>query len=222
MYDEIATRTRFELCALLERIRQSQHGNTDQTKVLVSLNVDPRNTQLNPGRAQLLMNTLKSWGALKIKRVDEGSVLKNGYQKAPTLTYHLKLHLRKFREAERELRGSTLKTNEASKDNIATVHLRNGKLTLNKTTGAVTLNNVESKYSPKSYEFKFLLALVEGSENTATYQTILGKEPSSADKETLQYRVKNIKRVLKILPKKEAENEDVIENIKNQGYKLIT
>lgn len=100
--------------------------------------------------------------------------------------------------------------------------LKAGKLTLNKSTGFMRLNRTEKYFSPERKEFQILVKLAEAHDHQATYQELLGHEPSKTSKMALSHNIKNIKKALGILGKGKSQNKNIIDNQKNYGYRLVT
>jgi len=111
--------------------------------------------------------------------------------------------------------------NKESDPDILSIQLKNGLLTLNKSTGFVNLNNFETSINPSSQEFKVLLRLMSIKNYQATYKDLLGENVSKTTKRELSFVIRNIKEILRVLPAKKAKNKDCIQNIKMYGYKLI-
>ncbi len=106
---------------------------------------------------------------------------------------------------------------------IISVKLKSGTIELNKSTGFIKFNKVESFINIKSNEFKVLLNLLSSKDYQASYENLLGEEKTTkVDRRLLGFTIRNIKQTIGILPKKDAKNKDCIQNIKNWGYKLIT
>jgi len=102
------------------------------------------------------------------------------------------------------------------------ISLKSGELIFNKNTGYTKLNNAEITFNPKSDEFGVIKTLIKNKDNQATYEELLkGKINSTTNKRDLTFVIRDIKQSLGILPKEEAKNEDIFENIKGYGYKLI-
>lgn len=112
------------------------------------------------------------------------------------------------------------KQTKKNKDTVG-VKTKSGLLTFNKRNGFVSLGKVKSDINPQSRESKTLLKLMTGKEYLATYEDLLGDKASITTKRELSFVVRNIKKVLGILPAKKHKNNDCIKNIKNYGYKLI-
>lgn len=102
------------------------------------------------------------------------------------------------------------------------IKLKNGNLIINTNTGEVKLNNSGNAFNPGSQEFKALLKLAENEDYQATYDDLLGTGSTKVARRGLTFTIRNIKETLGILPKKNAKNKDIIANIKNYGYRLIT
>ena len=111
------------------------------------------------------------------------------------------------------------KDGDNDKDVIKT---KAGLLIFNKDTGYAKLEKFEANLNPQSQEAKVLLKLMTDRNHQATYEDLLGENPSKTNKRNLVFVIRNLKEILGILPKKKAKNKDCIKNIKGYGYKLIT
>jgi len=105
---------------------------------------------------------------------------------------------------------------------LITLKLGTNTLLINKQTGMIRMNNVESMLNPKSQEFDVISKLATAKNNQVTYASILGESLSKTSKRNLTFVIRNLKEALCILPAKKAKNKDIIKNIKGLGYKLIT
>jgi DNA-binding response OmpR family regulator len=108
----------------------------------------------------------------------------------------------------------------SSRADLITLNLGNNMLSINKQTGMVQLNDVESVLNPKSQELEVILKLATGKNHQIAYSDILGESISKTTKRNLTFVVRNLKEALGILPVKKAKNKDIIKNIKGVGYKL--
>jgi hypothetical protein len=108
----------------------------------------------------------------------------------------------------------------ADKTDLITLDLGDNTLSINKRTGVVRLNDVESVLNPKSQELEVILKLATGKNHQVAYADILGESISKTTKRNLTFVVRNLKEALGILPAKKAQNKDIIKNIKGVGYKL--
>lgn len=107
-------------------------------------------------------------------------------------------------------------------DDLILVKLKSGKLSLSKNTGVIILNQTKDNLNPNSQEFRTVLKLMENKDNKATYQELIGGTPTKPNKRNLAFVIRNVKRTLRILPQKSSKNKNIIKNIKNHGYGLIT
>ncbi len=106
------------------------------------------------------------------------------------------------------------------KADLITLNLGTNTLLINKQTGMVRLNSVESMLNPKSQELATILKLATNKNHQVTYADILGESISKTTKRNLTFVIRNLKEALGILPAKKAKNKDIIKNIKGLGYKL--
>jgi hypothetical protein len=104
---------------------------------------------------------------------------------------------------------------------IKKINLKNGTLIFNTNTGFVKLNKVENTLNPKSHEFRTLLILSTNKNYTATYDELITGNASKTSKRSLSFAIRNIKKILGILPIKKAKNKNIIKNFKMYGYGLI-
>jgi len=104
--------------------------------------------------------------------------------------------------------------------NIISVQLKSGLLTLNKATGAFSLNEVADNLNPSSQDFNILFRLMSSPNYQATYVELIGGTVSKPNKRNFGFVLKNLKTALGILPTAQQKNEDIFENIKNYGYRL--
>ena len=119
-----------------------------------------------------------------------------------------------------ENESPTITPEKINKD-IITIKLTNGTLVINKHTGLVALNNVKKTLNPSGQEFKVILKLATNKNYQATFNELLGTNVSKPAKRNLTFTVRNIKKALEILPRKNSKNKDCIKNIRGYGYKLI-
>lgn len=115
-----------------------------------------------------------------------------------------------------------IETLPTPKNKVLRVQLRQGSLTLNESAGTVQLNDVKASINPQSQEFEFLRTLMISDGHMATYKDFLGEKHSKDAQRKLGFIIRNTKKLLGILPKGQARNQDCIENVKKHGYKLIT
>lgn len=94
------------------------------------------------------------------------------------------------------------------------------KLKINLNTGIVELNASRNTLNPEGQEFKALAKLMTSKDYKATYKELLGDNPTKVSKRNLTFTIRNLKEALGILPEKNAQNKDIIKNIKNHGYML--
>lgn len=106
---------------------------------------------------------------------------------------------------------------QATNDNLF-VLLGKHKLEVNKNIGTVKLNKVSTKLNPEGHEFKALIKLMTSKDYKATYNELLGDNPTKVNKRNLTFTIRNLKEALGILPEKNAKNKNIIKNIKNHGY----
>jgi hypothetical protein len=102
------------------------------------------------------------------------------------------------------------------------IKLKTGTLILNKNTGYIKLNKVENTLNPASDEFKVILKLSTNKNYKAVYSELTNGDVSKTSKRNLTFIIRNIKENLGILPKKKNKNKDIIKNLKNHGYQLIS
>lgn len=102
------------------------------------------------------------------------------------------------------------------------VVVQGGILAINEKTGYVRLNTVEKTLNHTGWEFKIILTLIKNDNHQATYSELIGGEDTKPRRRPLSFNIRNLKETLCILPKNKAKNMDIIKNIKNYGYKLIT
>jgi hypothetical protein len=121
---------------------------------------------------------------------------------------------KKYQELNEGLSGKNI-------NDLIIIELKSGKLSLNKNTGEVKLNNIKNNLNPTSEEFKFLLRLMENKDYIATYKELISTTPTKTNKRNLAFIVRNLKKALGILPQKKSKNKDIIKNIKGHGYMLI-
>jgi hypothetical protein len=100
------------------------------------------------------------------------------------------------------------------------VQLKDGQLTLNTKSGSVKLNNVEASLNPTGHEFRILYKLMANPNYLATYNDLLDNNPSKVNKRNLAFAIRNLKKILGILPAEQSQNKDCIKNMKGHGYKL--
>ncbi len=105
-------------------------------------------------------------------------------------------------------------------NDLIEIPVQNGCLTINRSTGTVSLNNVKKDLNPSAKEYRILLKLAINKDHIATYSELLDGGVTKSAKRTLTFVIRNIKECLGILPKKGAKNKDIIQNIKFYGYKL--
>ncbi len=117
--------------------------------------------------------------------------------------------------------GKTIEENPVANDNKVMLKVQGGDLTVNQLTGFAQLNEVKHNFNPKSQEFLFLVRLVTTSGNLVRYEQILEKVTKSS-KRTFSFVVRNLKEGLGILPEEKAKNKDIIQSVKNVGYRLLT
>ena len=97
-------------------------------------------------------------------------------------------------------------------------NLKSGSLVANTKTGEVVLNNVTTTLNPKGKQFKFLLKLMNAQYYQLSYEELIEGTPSGPNKRNLTFIVRDLKKLLGI---NDSRNENIFENIKNYGYKLI-
>lgn len=101
-------------------------------------------------------------------------------------------------------------------------------LRLHPKTGDFSFLNCRGTFNPKSQEFKVLSTLLNSENNLADYATLIqayriyNPESSKVTKPELAQIIKNIKGRLCILPTSLESNPDIIFNVKNVGYRLIS
>jgi DNA-binding response OmpR family regulator len=100
------------------------------------------------------------------------------------------------------------------------VQLAKQRLEANYNTGTVKLNKFSRRLNPESQEFKILIKLMTSKDHKATYEELLGDNPTKNSKRNLTFSIRNLKKALGILPEKDAPNQDIIKNIKKHGYML--
>lgn len=130
---------------------------------------------------------------------------------------------------KKEIREEVIKDLQTEKEKdhqstneVLSILLKKRRLLINRRSGAVSLGRIKSKINPESQEFKILLKLATSKNYIATYKDLLGNNPTKSNKRNLSFTIRNIKENLCILPKEKAQNKDIIKNIKNYGYCLIT
>lgn len=106
-------------------------------------------------------------------------------------------------------------------EQILEIQTVSGTLKLNENTGSLSLSDVSGKTNPSSQEYKILSALMSNDDNQATYSELLNGNTSKVNIRNLGFTVRNLKKILGILPKKTRGNHDIFKNIKNYGYKLL-
>ena len=106
------------------------------------------------------------------------------------------------------------------KSDLISLKLSDNTLTINKQTGMVRLNKVETILNPKSQELDTILKLATAKNYQLTYADILGDSVSKTTKRNLTFVIRNLKQALGILPTNQAKNKDIMKNIKGLGYKL--
>ena len=123
---------------------------------------------------------------------------------------------RKIRTADPFTEASTMSQNRIS------IQLENGNLIVNTLTGLVVLGRVQADFNPSGLDFKVLLQLAKAYKNNipATYTVLLAGSDSPSGRANLSCVIRNIKEKLHILPEASKENEDIIYNDRNHGYKL--
>lgn len=102
------------------------------------------------------------------------------------------------------------------------VAVQGGVLAINERTGYIKLNKIEKNLNLSGREFKVILTLIKNDNHQATYSELIGREDTKPRRRPLGFTLRNLKETLCILPKNKAKNKDIIKNIKNYGYKLIT
>lgn len=128
-------------------------------------------------------------------------------------------------ETDTDWRGAWMKilknSAEEDRENAQKIAVKGGTLYINKDTGYVALNHVGERINPSSKEFKILHNLASKPVNqVVTYEAIISERGKNQQRD-LGYRVRNLKEYLGILPKTEQVNEDIIQNIKKRGYRLL-
>ena len=108
---------------------------------------------------------------------------------------------------------------------IIEVQTKAGLLIFNKNTGFAKLKDFEVKenLNPQGQEAEALLKLMTGKDHQATYKDFLGENAlkGKGSRRNLAFVIRNIKKILGILPAKKAKNKDCVKNIRGVGYKLI-
>ncbi len=107
-------------------------------------------------------------------------------------------------------------------EDIVVVALKEGELKINRLTGIVHINEIPTQFNPTSKQFEVILKLADSKNYQATYEDLLGANPTKDSIRNLTFDIRNIKEALEILPAHKAKHQDFIQNIKNHGYKLIT
>lgn len=97
-----------------------------------------------------------------------------------------------------------------------------GTLTLNETTGFVRLNKMQIGLNPSSKEFRIISKLAKSEHHQASYSELIDGNNTKDSRRKLGFAIRDLKEMLGILPKERSKNRDIIKNIKNYGYQLIT
>ncbi len=105
-------------------------------------------------------------------------------------------------------------------NNKVELRTKKGLLVVNEKTGFVKLNKVVVELNPLSKEFELLILLVNSPNRQSAYSQIL-KVNNKDTRRNLGFTLKKLKKGLGILPKGNSKNEDIFENIKGFGYKII-
>ena len=111
--------------------------------------------------------------------------------------------------------------NKIAESDTLLIELKSGQLVVNKDTGFVRLNDVANEFNTGSKEFNAVLKLATSKNYKATYEELLGKNPSKVNIRGLGFTIRNVKKCLGILPQKTAQNENIIKCNKGVGYRLI-
>jgi hypothetical protein len=109
-----------------------------------------------------------------------------------------------------------------STDDEIVIQTQYGPITLNKRTGSIEYGKVKNTLNPTSKEYGVLLKLMTSKDCQASYAELIGGPVTKDSKRSLSFVIRNLKKVLGILPARSAVNEDVIDNVKHLAYKLLT
>lgn len=101
------------------------------------------------------------------------------------------------------------------------VPLRTGHLIINQDTGGVKLKKINENINPISEEFKILLKLARNLNKQCKYEELINGNVTVDSKRALTFRIRNLKKILGILPAKKRKNKDFFKNIKGFGYRLV-
>jgi len=98
------------------------------------------------------------------------------------------------------------------------VNTFSGELHIDALNGQVLFNEDKIDFNPVSREFKVLLMLAKSAGQFVKYKDL--ECDTKSQKRNLGFAIRNVKKMLKILPEKNRINEDIFENKKNFGYIL--
>jgi hypothetical protein len=152
---------------------------------------------------------------LSIADIEPGESNKISRRNRDLIHYQIK----ELCDIKNQIQEEETKTQVSS--NIFSIQLKKCKLHINRNTGDVELNGIKNNFNPESQEFKVLCKLAISKDYKATYEDLLGNNPTKPNKRNLSFTIRNIKETLDILPKRTAKNKDIIGNIKNHGYRLL-
>jgi hypothetical protein len=166
------------------------------------------------GKIAIIVDDVKEFKNLHLRFTELNDFIqKDGEKRFP------KLYPKKIKKVSS---NNTQKQTRKEEKSLLKIKLKGCILLINEKTGEIKLNKNKKNINPKSKEFKVLYTLATNNNYLATYEDLLGEKPSKVNKRNLSFTVRNLRNFLGILPKKKAINKDIIKNIKNYGYSLIT
>ena len=160
-------------------------------------NINPKYAKINPFK----------WGHKNLKGYSWWYEGKRPYYEKELRQFHLAL----------------LDAMEASEKSDAPKH----DVSFNPDTGTLTAHGMSAAFNLKSQPYRVLAALWQSKNHQATLDELLramrpnsGKE-IKASKPELYKVIRNIRRALNILPKREGSTPDILKNIPRYGYRLV-
>lgn len=100
-----------------------------------------------------------------------------------------------------------------------------GKLNISLNNGDYNYYNKKGNFNTKGQEYRVLYHIIKSHNYRSSYDEIcrfINHSEAKSDRDGLYTIIRNIKRELGILPKSKKSNQDIVENIKGFGYRLLT
>ena len=130
----------------------------------------------------------------------------------------------KLQQDESEALTKNGKTSKA-KSSILKVKTKGGILAMDEKRGSISLKKVNATVHPNRQEMRALSLLMKQEGHQFTYAEFFKKEIGTdikdPERRKLSFIIRNLKKILGMLPAKKAKNKNIIKNLKNVGYQLI-